>query len=236
RRSLAARELARLLVRRQLEPVHELGRELGIPARSHARGVVKDARDLLVEEVAALADEAHAGHDAGVLVGVLAIDPDRPCRGPAVRGDRREQRGLARAVAAEQAIDDAWLQVEADLVDGGGPSVPHGEVADLDGVAHDCSPCCSWSGSTAESVVGRVGRAPGAGVGGGGAGAEAGAAAGAASNRSRKRATTSSTPIPSTRASVATGSTTSAKKFARRRSSSPSRAPGATNMPRPRRL
>ena len=93
----------------------------------------------------AFADEAHALQHLGVLVRVLPEDPHVAARGEVLRGQDRHHRGLAGAVAAEEAVDGVLLDREAHPVDGERVAVALGEVRHLDHGGHRAVPSVAWT-------------------------------------------------------------------------------------------
>jgi hypothetical protein len=90
----------------------------GVPAGAQAgRGPERVADPVVpVAGVAGLADEADLAGDPGVLEHRLAVDPYRAARRLAEPGQHRQQAGLAGAVAAEQPVDPAASEGEAQVV------------------------------------------------------------------------------------------------------------------------
>ena len=138
---LAARELLDRLLHRQLEVVDQLIGEVLVPVREEqARDAERVTRGGVVGVLLALADEAHPLQHAGVLVRALAEDAHIAGGGEVLRGEDRHDRGLAGAVAAEEAVDGVLLDGEADVVHRDGLAVALGEAGDLDDGGHLGSP------------------------------------------------------------------------------------------------
>src|SRR5690606_6933095 len=92
-----------------------------------------------VGEFTAFADEVHLLGDGRVLIGLLSADEHLPVLHTHESRDRRHQRGLSRAVPAEQSIDLAAGQAHREIVDGGHVAVPDGQALDVDSQGHTFS-------------------------------------------------------------------------------------------------
>src|SRR6185436_14415347 len=136
---LAARELLHPALHREPEVGHEALGVLGVPVLEEpGRGLEHMRRCEVLWVPLRLGDEAHPAQHVGVLGGRAAEDLQLAAVREDLPGEQLHDRGLARTVAAEQAVDAVLLDREVDAVERRERAVALGESAGADhGAGHD---------------------------------------------------------------------------------------------------
>jgi hypothetical protein len=129
-------------IRRQLEIVHQLAGQLGVPIRVEPGRGLDHPLHLDVRVQLAFLHEHHAAQYRVVLQRVLACHQNRPRRRELLSGQDFHQRRLAGAVAPEQPGDGVGLQDAADVVESQLAAVAAGQMVDVNRGSHDASPPC----------------------------------------------------------------------------------------------